>query len=154
MDDDKLNEMGRAVGMAIQARIAANRPAEPRFPERGTRLPADWGTSFDLACDGYRRFLRAAEQREMDYARQRIAENREYVRRNFMQRVETALETETDPAIRSLLQFELAKVRRALRLDKPSAETIRAQTRERVRRHRAGKKRCELRRLKPHQRKL
>jgi hypothetical protein len=105
------------------------------------RLPDDW--LFDprnVWYRGYWRYMYDCERRFYDDARRRLAEERPYWRQYFMEWVERHLARETDPVVVEGLQDELRKVRRALGLIKPpTSETIREQTRERVRRHRAAK---------------
>lgn len=87
----------------------------------------------------YETWMQERADEIMKLARWQIAETRTRDRELFMQMVTEALAHETNKLMRAHLEHELRKVRRALGLDKRSAETIREQTRDRVRRHRKRK---------------
>lgn len=118
---------------------AAGSSYRPAFRPKGTRLPEDWILDpRNLGLDGYWRYMLDCERRVIDQARRQIAEDRPRWRQCFMEMVEFHLGRETDPDIAGLRR-ELRKVRRALGL-KPTPETIREQTRIRMRRYRAREK--------------
>ncbi len=143
-DQDELRKMGKKASRQVAAGRAARRQQSapsayrPRFLGKGDRLPDDWilDPINMVRNGGYRRYMRDCEDRELDEARRRIAAERPHWRRHFMRMVEAHLEHETDPQVIHFLKCELRTVRRALGLIKPSAETVKEQTRERVRRHR------------------
>jgi hypothetical protein len=136
---EALRERGREASRAIQAGFGGNRPAR-YFPTKDKRLPADWPrTSLDLAILGYSRFMRDCEAQIRDRARREIADSREGNRRLFLGLIQVALKHETNPHVIAGLKQELRAVQRAVGI-KPSAETVRQQTRDRVKRHRDRKR--------------
>ena len=141
---EKGEEMSRFVAKLRAAkRQQKDTATKPAFRAKGNRLPDAWLLDpCNVWCDGYWHYMHDREQRVLDGARQQIAEERSYWRQHFMQMMEFHLEHETNPDLVAGLKRELHKVRRALNPIKPAPETIRAQTRERVRRYRE-KKRAE-----------
>jgi hypothetical protein len=146
MSDDLIKaglEASRLVAelRARRRQLKSNSSYRPGFRDKGTRLPDDWLLDpRNLWTNGYWRYMLDREERVIGEARRQIAEERPYWRQHFMTMVESHLEDETDPDVVAGLKRELRKVRRALGLLTPTQETIREQTRARVRRHRAKRK--------------
>ena len=140
MDDD-LRRKGEEASRFVAGLRAARKNApvvRPAFRAKGERLPDDWlHDPRNLAVGGWWRYSRDREARIIDEARQRIADERQSWRERYLSMLEFHLAHATDPATIAGLKDELRNARRALGLNKPTAETVKAQTRERVRRHRA-----------------
>jgi hypothetical protein len=145
MTDEReaLIERGREASRFVAALRArkAGQPESRQFPHKVDRVSEDDWDAVRLAANGYWRFMYQMELQALDDARRYIAESRPRWRREFMRMVETMLKFETDPTLVRLLKLELRKVRRALGLNKPSADTVREQTRLRVRQYRERAKR-------------
>jgi hypothetical protein len=141
-------EKGTAMShLVAKMRAARRQPPEPvlrpAFRRKQERLPDDWLVNpRNLWLGGYYRYMLDCERKIIDEARHRIAEERPYWRQRYMEWVEWHLARETDPNVVRGLKLELYKVRRILGLIKPTPETIRAQTRERVQRHRIAEKKA------------
>src|SRR5262249_12767860 len=130
-DREALLEAGRAVGKAIQARIAANRE---QAPKRGNRRS---GGHYRKWPDTPREFIAGGGMRHIEAVRGARGRDEAilYEREFWLPQLE-CWHAEAQGFQRGVLGGEIKRLRRCLNI-KPSADIVRAQTRERVRRLRA-----------------
>jgi hypothetical protein len=132
-DRDDLIEAGRAVGRAIQARIAANRSVA-QSPKRGNRRTSGlWRKDSAFAPADAEQFIRGGGMGRIEWiAGQRAHDAAIRAERElWLPRLERWLRHASGPRA-ALLTMEIKRLRRCLGI-KPSPEHVREQTRQRVR---------------------
>jgi hypothetical protein len=138
-DIDKLRQIGDDISAKVAALRAARRQSQ-RPPKRQGgwhRGELDRPYQAPLSADAFLRLggmSRIEARAAAEAAKRAVHREREY----WLPTLKRWLDADPDDTVRWFLERELRQLRRRLGR-KPSAATVRRQTRERVRRHRARK---------------